>query len=95
MSDELHIASLVVHALPARCEAVIEVVSQLPDARVHGTDPSGKLVVTLEGPTSHVIMDHIAQIQQTAGVIGVALVYQHIESLESLNTEIQHVDHTA
>ena len=61
---------------------------------MHGTDASGKLVVTLEAPSAAAILDQIAHIQHLDGVIGLAMVYQHVESLESLNMEIPHADHT-
>ena len=94
MVDELHITSLVVHALPERHAVVSELIARLADAQIHGSDASGKLVVTLEAPTAGAILDQIGLIQQTPGVIGVAMVYQHVEPLESLNLEIPPV-HTA
>ncbi len=95
MHDELHITSLVVHALPDRGADVTAAIDRLPEARIHGSDASGKFVVTLEAPTAGAILDQIGLIQQTPGIIGVAMVYQHVESLDSLNREIPHVDHTA
>jgi nitrate reductase NapD len=94
MSGDLHITSLVVHALPARCAEVAAAVATLANAQVHGSDALGKLVVTLEAPTAGAILDQVGQIQQTPGVLGVAMVYQHAESLESLNAEISH-EHTS
>lgn len=94
MADDLHITSVLVHALPARHAEVRAVIGQLPDAQIHGGDASGKLVVTLEAPTAGTILDQIAVLQQAPGVLGVAMVYQHVESLESLSKEIAHVDHT-
>ena len=92
MNDELHITSLVVHAVPAALALVGRSIAALPGARIHGVDEaSGKLVVTLEAPASQAILDQVGLIQQTRGVITVAIVYQH---LESLNTEIRHVDPT-
>lgn len=93
MKDELHITSLVVHAMPASCEEVVALIKGLPDAQIHGSDAIGKLVVTLEGPTASTILDQVSQIQGAPGVINVAMVYQHVEALESLNTEIPHADH--
>ncbi|RZJ09657.1 MAG: glutamate synthase [Rubrivivax sp.] len=95
MVDELHITSLIVHALPDRCPDFDQVIKQLPGAQIHGTDANGKFVITLEASTAGAILDGVSQLQQTPGVIGVAMVYQHVEPLESLNTEIAHVDHTA
>lgn len=93
MKDELHITSLVVHAMPASCEDVVALIKGLPDAQIHGSDAIGKLVVTLEGPTASTILDQVSLIQRSIGVINVAMVYQHVEALESLNTEIPHADH--
>lgn len=93
MKDELHITSLVVHAMPTSCDEVVALIKGLPDAQIHGSDAIGKLVVTLEGPTASTILDQVSLIQRSPGVINVAMVYQHVEALESLNTEIPHADH--
>lgn len=82
MSEELHIASLVVHALPARLPTVSRRITALPLACVHGASPAGKLVVTLEGDSAHHIVDQVGAIQHIPGVLNVALVYQHIEPVE-------------
>ena len=47
---ELHIASLVVHVAPAQQAEVLEAVSRMRGARLHGSSPNGKPVVTLEEP---------------------------------------------
>lgn len=93
MSEELHIISLIVHSMPAHTEQVSAAIIELPEARIHGADSNGKLVVTLEAATSSEILDQVAVIQQAHGVINVAMVYQHVESLESLNTEMHHADY--
>jgi nitrate reductase NapD len=93
MNDELHIISLIVHALPACKEQVSTVINALPHARIHGSDANGKLVITLEAPTSAEIVDQVGTIQRLHGVINVTMVYQHVESLESLNEEIHHADY--
>lgn len=92
MSDELHITSLVVHVLPGRSADIHTAIGNLTDAQIHGSD-NGKLVVTLEAPTAGAILDQVSLLQQTPGVIGVAMVYQHVESLESMNAEVPHVDY--
>lgn len=93
MADELHITGVLVHVQPASQAEVCSVITGLAEARIHADDGSGKLVVTLEAPSAGAIVDQVALIQQTPGVLGVAMVYQHAESLDSLNTEIPHVDH--
>jgi nitrate reductase NapD len=91
--EELHIISLIVHAMPTSTTKVAMAVVALPEARIHGSDVNGKIVVTLEAPSSAQILDQVATIQRTDGVINVAMVYQHVESLESLNAEIHHADY--
>ena len=85
MNEALHIASLVIHVLPAAVEQVAQSMATVEAAHVHGTHPNGKLVITLEGPSAAFIMDQVALIRQIAGVINVSLVYQHTEPLHSLN----------
>lgn len=94
MSDELHIISLIVHSMPSSIATVSASITALPDARIHGSDANGKLVVTLEALSSAEILHQVATIQRTDGVINVAMVYQHVESLDSLNAEINHADYT-
>lgn len=94
MSDELHIVSLIVHAMPASISALGAVIDTLPDARIHGAHKNGKLIVTLEALSSAEIMDQIATIQRANGVLNVAMVAQHIESLDSLNAELNHADYS-
>ena len=86
--DELHIASLVVHTLPAAVDAVATRIAALPGAEVHATSPQGKVVVTLEASTSGDILDTIAALQQFDGVINAALVYQAADTLASMNEEL-------
>jgi nitrate reductase NapD len=93
MSEELHIISLIVQSMPQQAAGVSAAINALPEARIHGADANGKLVVTLEAMSHGEILDQVAVIQQTDGVINVAMVSQHVESLESLNAEMPHVDY--
>lgn len=90
MTDELHIASLVVHVMPDALSAVEQALAALHDKQVHGTHPDGKLVVTLEGPTAGNIMDQISEIRLIAGVLNVSLVYQHTEPRQSFQEGVNH-----
>lgn len=92
---ELHIASLVVHVAPQSLQPVELAVAAIEGMVVHGTHPSGKLVITLEGPSAASVLDRVAQIEQLEGVINVSLVYQHAEAWHSLNEEVEHDQHQA
>ncbi|QNP50344.1 chaperone NapD [Diaphorobacter aerolatus] len=86
----MHITSLVVHVVPDQLSAVVNRLSEVGDLQVHGTHPSGKLVVTLEAPRAGVILDRVAQIQQIPGVINASLVYQHADSRQSFDIGASH-----
>ena len=83
--EELHIASMVVHSTPARVQRVSEAIATIPGARVHGTSPAGKLVVTLEASTADEMTSKVTCIQRTDGVLAAALVYQCADSLDAMN----------
>lgn len=86
--EELHIASLVVHAAPPRLEPIASAIAALPGAVVHAASAAGKLVVTLEAPTSDGMSERVAAIQGLDGVLSAALVYQCADTLEAMNEEI-------
>jgi len=91
---ELHIASLVVHALPPRLSQVSVTIAALPGACVHASAPNGKLVVTLEAPGAAPLLDAVARIQALDGVLSAALVYQCADTLEAMNEDISDADCT-
>ena len=88
VSPELHIASLVVHATPRRLDEVRRAVLAIAGAEIHGASETGKLVVTLEAPSTDDMMARISQIQRLDGVLASALVYQHADTLAAMNEEI-------
>jgi periplasmic nitrate reductase NapD len=88
MPAQLHIASIVVHAAPARAATVAEAVAAVPDARIHATSANGKVVVTLEAPNLERMTSDIESIRRIAGVLSVVLVYQCADTLEAMNQEM-------
>jgi nitrate reductase NapD len=85
---ELHVASLVVHAQPARLDTVAAAISALPGAEVHGRSALGKLVVTLETPGMDGMMTAVRAIQEIDGVLSATLVYQCVDTLAAMNEEL-------
>ncbi|MGE8639420.1 MAG: chaperone NapD [Achromobacter sp.] len=88
---ELHIASLVVHALPQRLPDVRAAILAVAGSEIHGASDTGKLVVTLEAPSTDDMMARISEIQRLDGVLASALVYQHADTLAAMNEEIDDV----
>ena len=89
---ELHIAGVVVHAMPQRLSAVRDALSVLPGACVHGDSPQGKLVVTLEADGADPLLATLRHIQTMHGVVSASLVYQCADSLEAMNEVLPDVD---
>lgn len=79
MSAECHISSLVVHSLPDRVPAIVERLSQIEGAEVHGGREAGKLIVTLETETESQIVERLNTIQLLDGVLAATLVFHHFE----------------
>jgi nitrate reductase NapD len=90
--EEVHITSLVVHAMPERMQDVEDVIVMMPGACVHGRSPNGKLVVTLEAGSTDEMLSRITLVQRLDGVLSAALVYQCADSLEAMNEEIPDAD---
>jgi len=89
VSQEVHISSLVVHSTPARLPGVEQAIARIPGARVYGSSPMGKLVVTLDADSSQDMLAKVSAIQLTDGVLSAALVYQFADSEEAMNEMVQ------
>lgn len=86
--DEWHIAGVLVHAQPAHAAAVREAIEAISGSEIHATNDSGKIVITLEAPTTRAIAAHLTFIQQIDGVLNTALIYQHNELADAMNEEM-------
>jgi len=86
--EEWHVAGIVVQTLPEHTEPVADFIASIANAEVHASGPTGKLVVTLEAPTSRAIAAHLESIQKTVGVLTATLVYQRHESAADLDKEM-------
>lgn len=88
LEEQLHIASLIVHATPRRVASIADVVAAMTGAVVHASSANGKLVVTLEAPSADAVTDAVRSIQRLDGVFSAALVYQCADGLDAMNEEI-------
>ena len=86
--DEIHIASLVVHAMPRHADEVIAAISGQPGAQVHAASATGKLVVTLEAGSDTEMLAAIGAIQQLDGVLCATLVYQWADRRDAMEEEV-------
>jgi nitrate reductase NapD len=88
MTDELHIAGIVVHARPEGAQGVATAIAGWDGTEIHAASPEGKLVVTLEAPTSREIASRMEEIQRMDAVLSASLVYQHSEPLAAMTEEV-------
>ena len=65
---------------PARDAAI----AALDGVEVHGANPQGKIVVTLETASEGGIVDRLAAIRDVAGVLSAVLVFHQVEPLEQI-----------
>ncbi|MGX1742571.1 chaperone NapD [Bosea sp. NPDC055353] len=79
-----HISSAVVSALPAKVEAVLARIAELPETEIHRVE-NGKIVIVLEGSSTGVIGDRLAAISLIDGVLSANMVFEQIEDLETLD----------
>ena len=89
---ELHIASMVVHALPSHAARAAAALAALPGVCVHARAGNGKLVVTLEASDAETLLSCVQQIQATAGVLAASLVYQCADTLQAMNEVLPDAD---
>ena len=84
MSDEFHVSSLVIFTRPNNIESVSGVLESLTGVEVHGANPEGKLVITLESEGRAQIVETVDKIEAITGVISTSLIYHQFEEAAPL-----------
>ena len=79
--DEIHIASVLVHARPEHVADLAARLSRLRGVEPHGSNGAGKLILTLETRGDAELMDRVRRIETAEGVIAASLVYHHAEEM--------------
>jgi nitrate reductase NapD len=77
---EHHISSLLVHGRPEAVPRLAAAIARIAGAEVPIADPSGKLVVTIEGASEDAIADALARINLLDGVLAATLVFHHVDA---------------
>ncbi len=89
MPSEIHISGIAIHTRPDDTQAVLEQLSLLPAAQVHASTADGRLVITLETESTHQTLDYMDAIRSLRGVLNAVLVYQHAESANAMDEEVE------
>jgi nitrate reductase NapD len=87
MSTDVHIVSLVIHARPERVPDVVAALARQPGTELMAQS-GGKLVVVAEAAHEREIVTLTTTLADVPGVLGVNLVYHHIEPAESLEETV-------
>lgn len=77
--NEVHISSLVVHAVPRHLNTIKRQIEAFDGTEIYGESEAGKLVVVIETQNQGYITDTIDAINQLEHVLSVALVFHQIE----------------
>lgn len=77
--NEVHISSLVVHAVPEHLAVIKQHITSFAGAEIYGESGAGKLVVVIETQNQGYITDTIEAINRLEHVLSVALVFHQIE----------------
>ncbi|UPW20409.1 chaperone NapD [Agarivorans sp. TSD2052] len=80
MNDEYHISSAVVMCQPDRITEVIDQISSLAGLEVHGFNPEGKIVVSIESEMRNNIVTTLEDIGKLEAVLSSNLVFHQFES---------------
>ncbi|WP_220721259.1 chaperone NapD [Agarivorans litoreus] len=80
MNEEYHISSAVVLCQPDRIKEVIDQISDLEGLEVHGFNPEGKIVVSIESQTRNNIVSTLEDIGKLEAVLSSNLVFHQFES---------------
>ena len=80
MPEAMHISSLLLRARPELIDDVVREIGTFPEAEVHTTDATGRIIVTLETDSEGVIVDTMNRMHAIDGVVSAALVYHAIDT---------------
>ena len=75
----MNISGVVVRAYPDRLAGVREQLQQLQGVEVHGENPDGRLVVTVEQEGDHAMADTVVRMQELPGVLSASMIYHQFE----------------
>jgi len=78
MPEEVHIASMIVHVLPAHMQALQDWIAGQPDLEIRATSPEGKLVLVVECTHQRDILSVIDDVEQHGGVLACTMVYHEV-----------------
>ena len=77
-----HIASVLVQGWPDKITEIEHRLTALPGVESHGTNGTGKLILTLEAENDAGLVAIMNRIETAKGVVTASLVYHHAEEMD-------------
>jgi nitrate reductase NapD len=78
----MNICGVLVHANPAKLDAVAAALMALPGVEIHETADGGRFVVTVEDSPSSTAFDTMTAIHRLDGIVAASLVYHHFDAAD-------------
>ena len=75
----MNISGVLVRSLPENIDAVTERIEAFDGVEVHGANPDGRLVVTVEEVGDRAMADTVIRIQDVPGVLSASMIYHQYE----------------
>lgn len=75
----MNISGVLVRSRPENIDAVWKSLEQLAGVEVHGANPDGRLVVTVEEVSDQGMADAVVRLQEQPHVIAVSMIYHEFE----------------
>ena len=79
----MNICGVLVHANPAKIDAVRAALDTLPGVEVHHRADGGRLVITVEDTGQSTAFDTMTSIHRLDGIVAASLVYHSFETAET------------
>lgn len=77
-SNQLHVASLIAHVLPASVNEVASWLERQPRVEIHTQSPEGKFAIVMESDHEQSVLELLDALGQRPGVLNTALIYHEI-----------------
>lgn len=75
----MNICGVLVHALPAKLEAIQANLALMDGVEVHQTADGGRIIVTVEDTEQTTALDAMSAIHRLDGIVAASLIYHHFE----------------
>ncbi len=86
--SEYHVASLIGRSHPDHFGEISKNINAMQGCEIHGTDDSGKFIVSIEANNNKDIADRFINLQQIPHLIDLSLVYhEYVDEASETETE--------